>query len=248
MQRHLKKLLVAAAVTAALMVSASTAQATIMAITVTDSNLGALTGSATIDTATALQGSWSNAYYTVVLNTGISNTPGSPGTATLSLTSNVSTGSGTVTGAGGTLDIVITAFDYTAPGGAINDSENASAAVSGNPVASTDSVSWQSWVNGSNTSSKSGLTPGTITGTPSGLMSFVLSPNPSSKFGTTATPYSLVGELKIKLGSNEGPDTFGGVQTVTPTAVPAPPSIILALTGLPFLGVGGWLRRRLTRA
>jgi len=66
---------------------------------------------------------------------------------------------------------------------------------------------------------------------------------------TSATPlYSLSNQLDlsgITLGSGAQLNLTG---TTTLSAVPAPGGVVLALTGLPFLGLGNWLRRRRTRA
>jgi len=59
-----------------------------------------------------------------------------------------------------------------------------------------------------------------------------------------ATPFSLSNEFRIlglTIGNGASLELTG---TTTLTAVPAPPTMVLALGGLPVLGLGRWLRRR----
>jgi len=55
-----------------------------------------------------------------------------------------------------------------------------------------------------------------------------------------ATPYTITSVTNLTLGA------AGTVQMtgITQVAVPAPAGVVLALTAVPFLGLGSWLRRR----
>jgi hypothetical protein len=81
-----------------------------------------------------------------------------------------------------------------------------------------------------------------------GLASSVLNPNPA--IGATfniVNPFSFYQTYTISgfVNSNEAGSLSAGS---TVSAVPAPAGIVLALAGLPVLGVGGWLRRRAVQA
>jgi hypothetical protein len=61
-------------------------------------------------------------------------------------------------------------------------------------------------------------------------------------FTLSSTPYALTNEGDYKMDAGTSLTVVSGNTTVSP--VPAPAGIVLALTGLPCLGIAGWLRRR----
>jgi len=75
-------------------------------------------------------------------------------------------------------------------------------------------------------------------------------PGSTATTTTTATvPFSLSNQLDvIGITLNAGAQLNLTGTTTLSTAVPAPPAAVLALTGLPFLGIGEWLRRRRKQA
>ena len=87
----------------------------------------------------------------------------------------------------------------------------------------------------------------TATGT-MGSASSVLTPNPVT--GATFNifnPFSFYQTYTLSGFSNSGQaGSFSAGSTVS--AVPAPAGLVMVLTGLTVLGVGGWRRRRATRA
>ena len=84
------------------------------------------------------------------------------------------------------------------------------------------------------------------TGTATGL---VLNPNPTAFLFANTGLFSLSQTLSIQLNGGTGLGTATGqVQGTTTVTVPAPAGLVLALTGLPLLGAGSWLRRRLAQA
>jgi hypothetical protein len=79
-------------------------------------------------------------------------------------------------------------------------------------------------------------------GTPSANQLFTSSGpfSGSADFGVTGgTPYSLTEIITITAGAGGGAGS-GDAGIVAP----APAGLVLALTGMPFLGLGVWLRRR----
>lgn len=76
--------------------------------------------------------------------------------------------------------------------------------------------------------------------------SFDSEPDPSTLFTYTAgTMYSVTTINAITLAGN---GNINFASTTTLTGVPAPAGLVLALTALPAMGVGGWLSRRRKRA
>jgi hypothetical protein len=87
-----------------------------------------------------------------------------------------------------------------------------------------------------------------------GLADFTNGPQTAVPTGTTfdtgsatglfprlGTPYSLTSVANLTLGAGAIVNYSDHIKV---TAVPAPAAVVLALTGLPFLGIGTWLRRR----
>jgi hypothetical protein len=72
-------------------------------------------------------------------------------------------------------------------------------------------------------------------------------PDPSVLFARTTSMYSVTTTNAITLVAG-GTLNFATSTTLANAATPAPAGLILVLTALPALGVGGWLRRRHRKA
>lgn len=76
--------------------------------------------------------------------------------------------------------------------------------------------------------------------TPAVTLSSVGSVSSSGSFTLDANPYTVYNTMNIMLAGGDSAQ-FTGTTTVT---APAPPGVVLALSGIPVLGLGCWLRRR----
>jgi hypothetical protein len=137
-----------------------------------------------------------------------------------------------------TLTIYVSSTGFTVPTGN-NLTLGSSASIT--EVSGGTTVSFTSYADTSNalwgmTGPSTSIVPFSVSGGQSG------SANASTLFSTVGSnPYSLtnVGSYTMLGGTNI--TLVGGTTTVT---TPAPPGLFMALTGLPFLAVGGWLRFR----
>jgi len=145
------------------------------------------------------------------------------------------------TGTAGNSTLVLTTGDtgFTSPSGpSVGLTSTISATAAGTNSANA-SVLFNSYLDTTNAQF------GTQQGTPTILLS-PLSPGSSLSGDTSAaltgtpSPYSLTEVAKITLANG---DKLTDLSSGT-TVVPAPAGLALALTGLPLLGLGGWLRRR----
>lgn len=149
------------------------------------------------------------------------------------------------TGTGGTLSVELTDTDFD-----IGNDGPFFKVVSSITGITNGQVRYQSWVDASNAEFGHGSTTG-LQGSFTGV--FVdtvekLLPGDSDKF-------SITSQTLITLGPDATFSSTDGITTVTPTpgeviqgAAPAPAAVVLALTGLPVLGLGGVLRLRKNRA
>jgi hypothetical protein len=121
-----------------------------------------------------------------------------------------------------TLTLTDTSFVVPPPGPALMQSQ-----LSTTQIPQGTTVTYQSFVHGS---------PGTLLSLNSvdGDVVFDLMTVPS-------TPYTLSSISTFALGAAGTVQTTGITQL---SAVPAPAGLVIALTGMPVLGVGTWLRRR----
>lgn len=152
-----------------------------------------------------------------------------------------------------TIEIKVAFVDYSMPAGSpllAVSSGSANFADSNNK----DFATGQAWGNAANTSAfNTGATGGKQTANSPGGDAFgvVLNPNPSSFSFARSGNFALNQDLLISLtnGTNTtGQDQFSTIVT-SPGVVPAPAGLVLALTGMPVLAFGGWVRRRwLTKA
>jgi len=189
-----------------------------------------------------------------------SNFPGAPQGAglTLSNTTNVKFASTTV----GSLEIISTQTGFTAPVGSPLILSSSGGGTLQNTSGTTTSVSstYQGILdphdldfgagNGStllpliappaSNSTPAMVASGNTSGT--GTTPLVYSPGTSNNIVPSATPFSLTNIVTFT-GQSTVNEIVGGSWTTT-AAVPAPAGLLLALVGIPTLGIGAWFRRR----
>jgi len=133
-----------------------------------------------------------------------------------------------------TITIEVTDTGYTPLAG------NLSASIGGTLTTGKSTVLDDAYASSTNgefsTTSATHIALGTFSGPPNFSGSGIL-PQPAS------APYSLTQRITITLaaGGSSGYDTSGNASL---SAVPAPAGLVLALTGMPVLGIGAWVRRR----
>jgi hypothetical protein len=148
------------------------------------------------------------------------------------------------TGASGSSTLVVTtgSTGFTAPTANLATLKSTASVSADGLNSSNASFVFNSYVNSDNSQfgTSSGFASPTISlspVTPGGSASG----NTSITGNATATPYSIVQVGRYTLAN--GDDFFDG-STGSSVVAPAPNSLLLALSGMPLLGVGAWLRRR----
>jgi hypothetical protein len=181
--------------------------------------------------------------FNVVGSIAVTGTQGSPpptgnqGTSKLTITQQVS---GTHT-----LEIITSVNNYTQPSGPATASSSETGTVG---TATNGSIAYNAYQ--SNTNTLGAKTNLIVTGTQSadttsGGTSTLAPPNKGSTTLTVTTPYSLTMDELITLhGAGQTINATGNTSVVGTTVVPEPGTVALALTGLPMLIGGVWLRRR----
>jgi len=200
-------------------------------------------------------------HFSIANGSALSNNPGTQGGSNLGLSGTggqVTTLFG-ATGGNHTLRIVVSQDGFTAPTGSpltLSASGGGSIAMVNNnnndPSSLGVSSAFQAFLDNTNTlfgQPGPGATPlqtASASLTTPGTAPLVYSPavaaNPNVPGGT---PFALTSNLffDVTLSPNSGQDSFNSSFSVT-AVVPAPAGLVLALTGLPVLGIGGWIRRR----
>ena len=147
---------------------------------------------------------------------------------------------------GGPLSLTITATDedYTVPIGS-GMSLNSSTSATFTNVATSDTSSFTSWFNPSNTPLAKDIPSSTqtlISSTTLVNSSDGTSPPPTVSSGS---PYGLTNETVVTLtgSTSSAPDVVFGGSTQILGAVPEPASLSLLAAGLP-LAIWGWIKRR----
>jgi len=165
--------------------------------------------------------------------TATSNAPGTALNGNLAQTSVSSFGS---SGPGTLVVKVVENTAYTQPGAATN-LMNLSSQVSRSDQ-QTDTLTFQSWVKPDATLAGE-VSAGLQTYDPAKIVT--ADPNTKTTTFTRGASYALRNTLTLAAGS--GIINVSGTTIVT-SAVPAPATLLLGLSGLPIFGIGHWLRRR----
>jgi len=235
----LKKLALCLVAVAALLGLATPAQATFQmritsstagTIVIDDGDTGAAVGHAAdisaISGVILFSGSWGA--YNIQVNTGESKPVlGSAASPHMDLSYSVNR---TIAGAAETLSIEISDMGFTSSPTSLNMLYGGT-----NGAGTTSTYLAGTGLNNAlyNTGDASGTIGPEPTGAYSGTGSFAV-PNNSGN------PYSLT--LKVTINNNGSAGISSGDAELNPA--PAPAGLVLALTGLPVLGIGAWLRRR----
>jgi len=169
---------------------------------------------------------------------GSTNSPGTSALAFLNLTSATITNNNT-TGLPTTFSVTTSATGYTAPTGT----------VIGN-FANSGTLTNGSITNGSYSGSADGYNPTTLTFAASGSAVDVGGSDPPTLLTgfPSSSPFTATSTLTATLGLGTITSNLGGALTLTGNVVPEPATVAMALTGLPLLGLGAWIRRRRARA
>ncbi len=141
------------------------------------------------------------------------------------------------------LDVRVSATDYTIPQDA-----NAVLSSSSDLDVASGSVTevFTSYVNTSD--ALFGVTGGAVTATdPLTLTETNPSGSDSTSFGALGT-YSLTNEMDFTITGQANQIIIGGGTGDTAVTTPVPSSAVLALSGLPLLGLGCWMRRKRRQA
>lgn len=201
----------------------------------------------------------STTHFSISNGSGLSNNPGAQGGSNLDLSTNeqINTTFG-LNGGTHTLRIELSQDNWTAPTGsplALSSSAGGSTGyVAGSNLSATQtiSVTYQGFLDNTNTlfgQPGAGATPiqtASTTQSSPGSMPLVFSPGVSlNQLVPGGVPFSLtdVIEFTFTLDPGSGQAT-ANVSGSSVASVPAPAGLVLALAGLPCVGVGAWIRRR----
>jgi hypothetical protein len=167
--------------------------------------------------------------FTIQCSVGTSNSATNTDPAQLTI-NNLSISSGFAAGTTHTLTITLQDTGFTAP--AVGQQAAMTSQLSTTAIPTGTGVTFQSFLNGT------GGTLLNLTTAPNGVSASDVVQIPSD-------PYTLANVTKYTV-QGQGLGNMLTIQTtgITTVATPAPPGAVLALTGLPFLGLGYWLRRR----
>jgi len=148
-----------------------------------------------------------------------------------------------------TIRIITSVNNYTQPSGSATASSSESGTVGSN---TNGSLTYNAYLNNSNVlgAETTLIASGTASANTTAGGTSTLSPDINGSTVLTATPlYSLTMDELITLnGKNQSINSVGNTSVVGIAAVPEPGTVALALTGLPMLIGGAWLRRRRTHA
>jgi hypothetical protein len=136
------------------------------------------------------------------------------------------------TASGGTLKVELTDTDFQVGNG--GPLLNVVSSITG---ITNGQISFQSWIDLGNTEFGHGATTGF-----QGPFTGVFGNKVEDLVAGGSGPFSITSQTTITLGPNATFESTDGHTTVTPS--PAPAAVVLALTGLPMLGLGGVLRLR----
>jgi hypothetical protein len=251
--------LAAAVIVAAAILGAPTAARAGFAVQVYDD--GVLQGGiSTLAVGNSLLFSGSTTHFSITNGSGLSNNPGTPFTSNLNLSNNeqISTTFG-ATGGTHTIQIVLSQTDFLAPVGStfiLSSSAGGSMAyLAGTNPSATESVSatYQGFLDNTNTlfgMPGAGSTPlqsASAAASGVGTSPLVFAPGASVNGNVPGgVPFSMtdVLTLTLTLDPGSGQDTANATATSAAAIAPEPCSLVLALAGVPALGIGTWIRRR----
>jgi hypothetical protein len=209
-------------------------------------------------------GSTANDFYTIgtagafnVNITSLTNWSGTPLSGLESNTSNNQVTLNTTLAAATTISIVISENNWTEPATApLLLSSSAGGSIGSAGGALSVSATNQGFVDNSNTLATLAGPNGTSTTLANssaslggvGTNTLNYSPSPSTALAPGGVPFTLtqVFSFTFAAGATSG-DTANVSGSVSVAPTPAPAALVLALTGLPFVGIGTWLRRRQVR-
>jgi len=197
--------------------------------------------------------------FSISNGSGLSNNPGTNGSGNLDLSSNEQIT--TTFGAGGgthTIQIVLSQTDWNTPTGSplsLTSSAGGSAAyIAGTAPLATQTISatYQGFLDNTNTlfgQPAAGSTPiqsASVTLNTPGTAPLVFTPGTAGNNTVPGgTPFSLTDVLSFTFALDAGSgQATANVSASTVASVPAPAGVVLALAGLPCLGIGTWLKRR----
>jgi len=256
---RLRKLLpLVVAAVAAIMGSANRAEAGFVAQIYDD---GKLEATVTAGSPNSLSFAGIATTHFSVSGSGLSNFPGSQAGSLLNLSGNsfIQTnfsGGGTQTH---TLQVVYSENGWTAPVGTpitlISTSSGGSAAFIGGNNTGLVQASYQSFLdntnaqplpaNGAAFAAPGGAFTAALTGSATSIGGLALSPTTASNTNVPGgTPFTMSTVMGYTFTLDSGVLGSANISGSSVAAVPAPAGVVLALTGLPVLGIGGWLRRR----
>jgi len=201
----------------------------------------------------------STPHFDLTNGSGLSNNPGTQGGSNLNLSSNEQIRT-TFGAAGGThsIRIELSQTGWNAPTGTpltLSSSGGGSFDyLQGTNLSATQSVAitYQGFLDNTNTlfgQPGAGSTPtqtANVSRTTVGSTGFRLNPDPSvNTLVPGGTPFSMTDVLTFTFTLDAGSgQTTANVSASSVASVPAPAGLVLALSGLPVLGIGTWLRRR----
>jgi hypothetical protein len=208
-----------------------------------------------IPSANSLTFSATTTHFSISNGSGLSNNPGTQGASNLDLSSNeqITTTFGT-SGGLHTIKIVLTQTDWQAPTGTpLTLSSSAGGSVGALSTGSaTVSATYQGFLDNTNTAfgqPVAGSTPiqnASASAAGSTTTPLVFTPGTSGNNNVPGgTPFSITDVLEFTFDvTPSSGQVSANVSASTVASVPAPAGLVLALTGIPVLGIGSWLRRR----
>jgi len=159
-----------------------------------------------------------------------------------------------------TVTIVISESGWVAPTGPLALSSSAGGSIASAAGSLTMSATNQGFVDSSFGNGVAGLNPAgtsttlanaSATSTPGNTGTLNYNPSPSTVLAAGGTPFTLTQVFTFSAGTGQTVatgSTFDVSGSVSVAPVPVPAGLVLALTGLPCLGAGTWLRRRLGKS
>jgi len=243
MLKFLKKPTVLAALAAAVLLGSTTRASANIEIDFSIDGGARFVGAASAG-STAIFSGTVGGLFDVVLTLGTTNSPGTPGLAFETQGNNIIT---TLYGGGSanqhTLHVYVSSTDFTNPTSPPPTILHNTSSIS--ELTGATSVTFTSYASTTNTlfATSGGTTASTgYSYDVSGPQSSGGQGSSSTMFSPNGSKYSLTNIGDYKMDGGTSVTIVGGNTSVTPTPVPS--GVVMALTGLPVLGLGLWMRRR----